>query len=217
MHTNTEFYDQLNAAVVGWQTAVKRCCDRQPTSHPENLTAETICAVTGLLPLYPFDVPEGMVATGPMWVDIDEVNLTAHKNYATITIEAHEAQRAVWEAEQAAIAAQKALDQASERKTAMAARLTPGIVGLAMAYRLTLRAMFPKKNPDDAKEPYAEVNHKITQEAVVGTLLQLPAEQYDAKTADMLKLAFEQLSAIAGDGTTWTFFETVGDLIPEAV
>jgi hypothetical protein len=33
----------------------------------------------------------------------------------------------------------------------------------------------------------------------------------------MLKLAFEELSAIAGDGTTWTFFEVVGDLIPEVV
>jgi hypothetical protein len=42
-----------------------------------------------------------MVATGPMWVDIDTVNLTAHKNSATITIEAHEAQRAAWEAEEA--------------------------------------------------------------------------------------------------------------------
>jgi hypothetical protein len=60
----------------------------------------------------------------------------------------------------------------------------------------------------------AEVNHAITQEVVVGTLLQLPTDQYDAKTADMLKLAFEQLSAIAGDGTTWTFFEAAGDLIP---
>jgi hypothetical protein len=109
----------------------------------------------------------------------------------------------------------KTLDQvAAERKAAMSAKLTPGIVGLAMAYRMTLRAMFPKANPDDAKEPYAEVNRQVTQDVVVGTLMQLPPEQYDAKTADMLKLAFEQLSAIAGDGTTWTFFETVGDLIP---
>jgi hypothetical protein len=209
MITATEFYDLQNAAVIGWNAAVKRCCDRQPTSHPENLTADTICSVTGLLPLYPFDVPEGsLVATGPMWVDIDEVNLTAHKNYATITIEEHEAQRAAWEAEQEAIAAQTALDQAAERRAAMAAKLTPGIVGLAVAYRTALRAMFGDG---------AEVNQQITQESVVGTLLQLPTESYDAKTADMLKLAFEQLSAIAGDGTTWTFFETVGDLIPEAV
>jgi hypothetical protein len=42
----------------------------------------------------------------------------------------------------------------------------------------------------------------------------LAALQYDAKAADMLGLAFEELSEIAGDGTTWTFLETVGDLIP---
>jgi hypothetical protein len=67
MHEVTEFYDLTNAAVLGWNAAVKRCCDRQPTSHPENLTAETICALTGLLPLYPFNVPEGMVAVGAPW------------------------------------------------------------------------------------------------------------------------------------------------------
>ena len=121
MHTNTEFYDLQNAAIIGWTAAVKRCCDRQPTSHPESLTAETICAVTGLLPLYPFETPEGMVATGPMIIEI--VDGVAHKTYATITIKEHEAQRAAWEAENEAIAAQAALDQASERKAAMAARL----------------------------------------------------------------------------------------------
>jgi hypothetical protein len=73
MHTNTEFYDAITAAVIGWTAAViewtaavKRACDIQPTSHPENLTAETICRLTGLLPLYPFNVPEGYVATGAM-------------------------------------------------------------------------------------------------------------------------------------------------------
>jgi len=104
--TNTEFYDLQNAAVIGWTAAVKRCCDRQPTSHPENLTAETICAVTGLLPLYPFETPDGMVATGPMSIEI--VDGVANKTYATITIEAHEAARAAWEAEEEAIAAQTA-------------------------------------------------------------------------------------------------------------
>ena len=97
--TNTEFYDLTNAAVLGWTAAVKRACDRQPTSHPENLTAETICSVTGLLPLYPFNVPEGMVATGPMSIEI--VDGAAHKRYATVTIEAHESARAAWEAEEA--------------------------------------------------------------------------------------------------------------------
>jgi hypothetical protein len=96
---NTEFYDKTNAAVIGWNAAVKRCCDRQPTSHPESLTAETICRLTGLLPLYPFDVPEGMVATGAMSVEVRDG--AAYKQYATITIEEHEAQRAAREAEEA--------------------------------------------------------------------------------------------------------------------
>jgi hypothetical protein len=214
MHTNTEFYDLQNAAVLGWTAAIKRACDKQPTSRPDLLTADTICAVTGLLPLYSFDVPAGMVATGPMSIDI--VDGAAYKRYATITIEEYEAQRAAREAEQAAADAQAAIDAAAERKAAMAAKLTTGIVGLAMAYRAALRAMFPKANPDDEEEPFAEVNHAITEDTVATAMLLLPPEQYDAKTADMLKLAFEKLSAIAGDGTTWTFFETVGDLIPEA-
>jgi hypothetical protein len=143
----TEFYDQLDARVIGWQAAVKRACDRQPSSRPDLLTAETICRVTGLLPLYPFDVPEGYVATGAMTVEIDgedytvevpytvetpveytiddgtvetriesttetrtetRTRYTARKVYATITIEAHEADRAAWEAVQEADAAQAA-------------------------------------------------------------------------------------------------------------
>ncbi len=118
--------------------------------------------------------------------------------------------RAATTEEMAAIdAAVKAkADQAdAARKAAMAAKLTPGIVGLASAYRTALRTLFGEG---------AEVNRAITKERVTGAMLQLPAAQYDAKTADMLKLAFEELYAIAGDGTTWTFFETVGDLIPEA-
>ncbi len=95
----TEFYDQTNASIIGWQDAVKRCCDIQPTSHPEGLTAETICSVTGLLPLYPFDVPEGMVATGPLSIAVEDG--AAYKRYATITIEQHEADRAAREAEDA--------------------------------------------------------------------------------------------------------------------
>ena len=98
--TNTEFYDLTNDRIICWTSAVKRCCDRQPTSHPESMTAEMICSVTGLLPLYPFETPEGMVATGPMSIEI--VDGVAHKTYATITIEAHEADRAAWEAEEAA-------------------------------------------------------------------------------------------------------------------
>lgn len=106
-----------------------------------------------------------------------------------------------------AVAEYKTAEQvAADRKAAMAAKLTPGIITLAQAYRTALRTMFGAD---------AEINHAVTQDAVVGMLMQLPAEQFDAKTADMLKLAFDQLSAIAEDGTTWTFFETVGDLIPE--
>jgi len=97
MHTNTEFYDLTNAAVIGWTAAVKRCCDRQPTSHPENLTAETICRLTGLLPLYPFEVPEGYVATGAMHIIV--TGGAACKHYDTITIEEHEAQRAAEDAQ----------------------------------------------------------------------------------------------------------------------
>ena len=96
----------------------------------------------------------------------------------------------------------------AQRVSDMAAKLTPGLVGLASAFRTTLRALF---GPD------AETNHDITEGVVVGTMLQLPAEQYDARTADLLKIAFEKLSDVSGDGTTWTFFETVGDLIPQEV
>jgi len=83
--TNTEFYDLPNKTVIGWTAAVKRCCDRQPTSHPESLTAETICAVTGLLPLYPFEVPEGYVATGPMGIEIDGEDYTVEVPYTVET------------------------------------------------------------------------------------------------------------------------------------
>jgi hypothetical protein len=100
---NTEFYDITNAAVIGWQAAVRKCCDIQPTSHPESLTAEMICAVTGLLPLYPFEVPDGMVATGPMWVTV--IDGVAYKRYQVITLEAHEAQQAACVALQQAEAA----------------------------------------------------------------------------------------------------------------
>ena len=115
MHTNTEFYDLQNAAVIGWVVAVKRCCDRQPTSNPRDLTAETICSVTGLLPLYQFEVPEGMVATGPMSIAVDSINMTASKVYQTITIEEHDAQRAAWEVEEVArIEAERVAHEAAE-------------------------------------------------------------------------------------------------------
>ena len=97
-------------------------------------------------------------------------------------------------------------EAAAGRKAAMAAQLTPGLVALAAAYRTALRAI---------GGPGAEVNRKVTQAAVVGAMLALPPEQYDAKTADMLKLAFEEICKVTGTGETWTFFETVGDLIPE--
>ena len=129
MHTNTEFYDLPNAAVVGWQTAVKRCCDRQPTSHPEHLTAETICAVTGLLPLYPFTAPEGTVATGQMTVEI--VDGAAYKRYATITIEEHEARVAQEAEEAAADAAAEAARQALDDSAAHAADLAALAAALA--------------------------------------------------------------------------------------
>jgi hypothetical protein len=121
MHTNTEFYDQLNAAVLGWQAAVKRCCDRQPTSRPDLLTAETICAVTGLLALYSFNTPDGMVATGAMSIEI--VDGAAYKRYDTITIEEHEAQRAAREAEGAAAEEQALIDQAAADASAYTADL----------------------------------------------------------------------------------------------
>jgi len=82
--------------------------------------------------------------------------------------------------------------------------LNQGIVGLAVAYRTILQAMFGAG---------AETNHAITRDVVVGTLMQLPPDQYDAKTADLLKMAFEQLTAITGDGTTWTFYELLGDVL----
>jgi len=91
MHDVTEFYDLTNAAVIGWNAAVKRACDIQPTSRPDLLTADDICRLTGLLPLYPFNVPEGYVATGPMSIEV--IDGAAYKRYDTITIEAHEAGR----------------------------------------------------------------------------------------------------------------------------
>jgi len=98
MHTNTEFYDQLNAAVIGWQAAVKRACDRQPTSHPQNLTAETICRLTGLLPLYPFTVPEGYVAL-PGTRRAVFVDGVWRELYDTITQEQYDAEQAAKEAQ----------------------------------------------------------------------------------------------------------------------
>jgi hypothetical protein len=113
MHEVTQFYDQLNAAVIGWTAALTRACVIQPTSHPELYTAETITQLTGLLPLYPFDVPEGMVAVGPMSIEI--VDGAAYKRYATITVEDHEAARAAWEAEEAErIEAERVAAEAAE-------------------------------------------------------------------------------------------------------
>lgn len=190
-------------------TIAEARASEQNTANVHLLTEAELAARRGGVVPIPFEVPDGYVATGNQRVELidgeyremlDVVSVAEHEA-------ANEAQRLILEAEQAA----EAIKAAAERKAAMASKLTPGIVGLAMAYRMTLRAMFPPRLTEDMP---AEVNRQITQDVVVGTLMQLPQEQYDAKTADMLKLAFEQLSAIAGDGTTWTFFETVGDLIP---
>jgi hypothetical protein len=95
MHT-TEFYDPTTAAVIKWQAAVKRACDIQPTSRPDMLTAEMICQITGLLPLFPFVPAEGMVATGSMTINI--IDGVAYKHYDTITQEQYDEQQALDEA-----------------------------------------------------------------------------------------------------------------------
>lgn len=115
-------------------------------------------------------------------------------------------ERAAIDAVLAAKAAAEAAASLESKRAAIIAQLNDGVIALALAYRTALRAMFGES---------AETNHAITQDVVVGTLMQLPPEQYDAKTADLLELAFETLTGITGDGTTWTFYELVGDLIPE--
>lgn len=167
--------------------------DRLPSSLPEVQAHgmswpknRDVYIRAGAREVVPFDVPAGYgVVAGTLTETDDGEFLTQHYEIRTV-------------------AEQQEIDTAA-RKNEMAAKLTPALVGLAAAYRDTLRAMFGAN---------AEVNREVTQDAVLADMLQLPPEQYDAKTADLLKLAFEQLSAITGDGTTWTFFETVGDLIP---
>ena len=190
-----QYYNTIDARTLTREQAESRLSRTAPTGNP----TDAQLAADGSLPLFPLPAdPEGMC-------EIAGTRRTEHDGTSAWTVCDYEpiAER---DARDAA-AAEAELDYATiQRKSHMAAKLTPGIVGLATAYRAALRAMFGSG---------AEVNHAITKEIVTGTMLQLPREQYDAKTADMLKLAFEELSAIAGDGTTWTFYETVGDLIPE--
>jgi len=161
MHDATQFYD-INAkpedAVIGWTAAVKRACDRQPTSHPENLTAETICRLMGLLPLYPFAVPEGYVATGPMTVEIEDG--AAYKRYETITIEEHEQRNAADRAQADAINAAERAAQAfndavahhgSFTRLADALSRFPGIeAGMTYADIADLMDAYIEAHPDEA-------------------------------------------------------------------
>jgi len=168
MHTNTEFYDLPNKAVIGWQAAVKRACDRQPTSHPENLTAETICRLTGLLPLYPFTVPDGMVATGPMTIEI--VDGAAYKRYDTVTIEAHEAQRAAYEAAQA-------IQREQDKEAAFAQQAWGLPQDLVDAYAAFMAAF--EQAVVAAMMAGAEINPtSVTFQNLIGALNQLEGEQW---------------------------------------
>jgi hypothetical protein len=96
----TEFYDPINGAVKTVRQTLERYCERQPCSNPQSLADSEITRLTGWLPIVPFTTPEGMVAVGPMSIEI--VDGVAHKTYATITIAEHEAQRAAWEIEESA-------------------------------------------------------------------------------------------------------------------
>lgn len=98
------------------------------------------------------------------------------------------------------------VDTATKARDDMFANMSAGDIALASAFRAALRALFGES---------AETNRNITEEYVVGALLQLDPAQYDAKTADLMKVGFDKLAALSGDGTTWTLFETVGDLIPQ--
>ena len=188
-----QYYNIIDQATLTREQAEVRLSKTAPTGNP---TPEQLAA-DGSLPLTPLPAdPEGFCeVAGTRRIEHNGIAAWTVCDYETI-------------ADRDAREAAAAVEAAAQRKSAMAAKLTPGIVGLAVAYRAALRAMFGAG---------AEVNRNITKEIVTGTMLQLPREQYDAKTADMLKLAFEELSAIAGDGTTWTFYEVVGDLIPEVV
>jgi hypothetical protein len=188
-----QYYNIHEARTLTREQAEARLSKTAPTGNP----TDAQLAADGSLPFTPLPAdPEG-------FCEVAGTRLTVHNKLAAW-------ERCDYEtiADKEARDAAAAIDAAAQRKSAMAAKLTVGIVGLAVAYRAALRAMFGEG---------AETNRDITKEIVTGTMLQLPKEQYDAKTADMLKLAFEELSAIAGDGTTWTLFETVGDLIPEVV
>lgn len=85
----------------------------------------------------------------------------------------------------------------------MAAHLTPGFVAMASAYRQVMRTMFGDG---------AEVNRNITKDVVAGAMMQ--ASPYPALEADLLKMAYEEITKVTGTDEVWSFFETVGDLIP---
>jgi hypothetical protein len=188
-----QYYNIHEARTLTREQAEIRLSRTAPTGNP----TDAQLAADGSLPLtdLPAD-PDGMCeVAGTRRIEHNGVTAWTVCDYEPV-------------ADRDARDAAAAVEAAAQRKAAMAAQLTVGIVGLATAYRAALRAMFGEG---------AETNRDITKEIVTGAMLQLPKELYDAKTADMLKLAFEELSAIAGDGTTWTFYEVVGDLIPEVV
>jgi hypothetical protein len=136
-----EFYDPINGAIHPAHEAIDRYCERQPTSNPQSLPDAEISRITGWLPLVPFDVPDGMVATGAMWVTV--IDGIAYKRYQTITMEAHEAQQAACVALQQAEAARLAQTR---------------ILGLADAYGADiviigrLLAVFGLKYPCDVAD-----------------------------------------------------------------
>jgi len=167
--TNTEFYDLTNAAVIGWNAAVKRCCDRQPTSHPENLTAETICQLTGLLPLYPFVVPEGHVRIAGTRT-VDTTGGVARESY---DVESEEAYAARVEAAQAA-----ALEA---RIAALPDALVAAYLEFRTAYQQALQA---------ALQAGASIDTSVTYKGLVGALRELNSHPDTRAAADWMEIAF---------------------------
>ena len=95
--------------------------------------------------------------------------------------------------------------EAAANRARMIAELTPARLALAQAYRVALRAI---------AGPNAETNRDVTRDAVVAAMLSAPAGQYDARAADLFKLAFEELAPIVGANppNTW---DLPWDVIPE--
>jgi hypothetical protein len=101
-----EFYDAINGAIKTAHEAITRYCAIQPCSNPQSLDDSEITRLTGWLPLFPFETPEGMVAVGEVRIVV--ISGAAHKWYSVITFVEHEAQRSSAEALQQAEAAQLA-------------------------------------------------------------------------------------------------------------